>query len=185
MATPFSRTIRSLETDHGHLSRLGLLIAILVAVMWSWWFFTAQLISYEVSRKIYITDKENFVSRFGASRYGRRIQNFRRQFILAEFSPQAMENIHPGQKAFVRLAGTAGKATGAIPAVVIKVKTGPKKGNIELRAEIDAAAPDPFKEGEGGEVKIEVKNITPAVLVLRASGLLTESPPVSASPQAY
>ena len=54
---------------------------------------------------------------------------------------------------------------------------------VVLRAGIDVTAPNPFKEGGGGEVKIEVEHITPAILVLRASGLLTETAPVSYSSQ--
>jgi hypothetical protein len=63
------------------------------------------------------------------------------------------------------------------------VNPGLLTGTVELRAEIDAALSNPFKSGEGGEVKIEVKNVSPAVLVLQASGLLTETHSLSSSPQ--
>jgi len=56
-----------------------------------------------------------------------------------------------------------------------------EKASVELRAEIDTTVPNPFQEGEGGEVKIEIDHVTLAVLMLRASGLLTETPPLSSS----
>jgi hypothetical protein len=185
MATPFSRTTRSLHTDNYYISLIGLGAAILLAIMWSKWFFTAPITSYEVSQQVYVTGKENFVSQFPETGRGVRVQLVRRRIIVAEFPQKAIENIHLGQLATIRLKGKIGKQTGPIPATVINVKdaVGLEKGKVELRANINADAPNPFKEGEALNVKIEVEHVTPVTLVLRASGLLTETPPLSVSPQ--
>ncbi len=185
MATPFSRTIRSLQTDNYYTSLAGLLAAIVLAVLWAHWFLTAQITSYEISPDVTMTAEENLISQFPRTGMGaKKVQVIRQRIINAEFGQQALKSIHPGQAAFLRLNGKIGKQTGPLPATVINViqPTGPKKGTVVLRAEIDAAAPNPFSENEGGEVKIEVEHVTPAALVLRASGLLTETPPLSASP---
>ncbi|MDM8560046.1 hypothetical protein [Candidatus Parabeggiatoa sp. HSG14] len=185
MATPFSRTTRSLDTDNYYISLIGLGIAILLAIVWGNWFFTATITSYEVSQKVYVTDKEDFVSQFPKKGRGVRVQLVRRRQILAEFPQKAIENIHPGQLAYVRLKGKIGKQAGPIPATVTNVKgaIGLEKGKVELRADINADAQNPFKKGEALNVKIEVEHVTPATLVLRASGLLTDAPSLSVSPQ--
>ncbi|MDM8562090.1 hypothetical protein QUF54_01930, partial [Candidatus Marithioploca araucensis] len=103
-------------------------------------------------------------------------ETIRNRLIFAQFPKKTLDKIHTGQRALIRLDRT-GKQT--IQATVINVEQ--KKASVELRAEINATVPNPFQKGEGGEVKIEVEHVTPAVLVLRASGLLTETPPLSSS----
>jgi len=178
MATPFLRTTRSLQADNNY-SLAGLVIAIILALLWFHWFITAKITSYEISQTLYVTDQENLSSQFTQGLGANRIQTMRKRLLVAEFPPKAMASIHPGQSAWVQL----DKQTTLIPATVIKISAGPTKGMVELRAEMDATVPNPFEKGEGGEVKIEVDNVTPATLVLRASGLLTETPSLTSSPQ--
>jgi hypothetical protein len=96
-----------------------------------------------------------------------------------------MTSIQPDQLAFLRLDSQAGKQQGPIPAEVIKVINSPgaTTGTVVLRTRIEATQPNFFEKGEGGEVTIEVENTTPAGLVLQASGLFVETPPLSVSPQ--
>ncbi|RKZ88877.1 MAG: hypothetical protein DRR19_12055 [Candidatus Parabeggiatoa sp. nov. 1] len=155
MATPFSRTTRSLQADNNY-SQVGLLVAILLAMMWVHWFLTAEIMSYEVSQALYVTDKEKLRRQFSQDLGAKRVQTIRNRLVVAEFPPKVMASIHPWQRAFVQLE----KRTTLIPATVVNVSAGPTKGTVELRAEIDAAVPNPFETGEGGEVKIEVENVT-------------------------
>ena len=184
MATPFSRTIRSLEIDNYYMALTGLLVAILLLIIWGHWFFTARITFYENSQTISVTDKEVLVHKFPKTgTQVIRAQIIRERLITAEFPSDSSETIKAGQSAFVRLDGKIGKKTGLIPATVVNVTHGQDKETVILRASIDASAPNPFKKGKGGEVKIEVEQVTPVTLVLRASGLLTETAPISYSSQ--
>lgn len=187
MASPFSQTMRSLQADNFYLTIGGLIVAIVLAVVWGHWFFTAEVTFYETSQSVRVTDKESVVSLFPSDAGGaaQRALNLRRRLVVAEFPPEALESIRSGQMAFLHLEGKVGKQAGAIPAVVANVfpASQKQKGHIEFIAEIDAEAPNPFEEGVGGEVKVEVDYITPAKLVMRASGLFVDTPPTSSSPQ--
>jgi hypothetical protein len=186
MATPFSRTIHSLQIDNYYTSLAGLLVAKLLLVMWGYWFFTAKITFFESSQAVSVTGKEFLTHQFPkADSQVIRVQVIRERLIIAEFPSESSETIKVGQAAFIRLDGKVGKKTGIIPATVVNIihPVGQEKETVVLRAGIDAAAPNPFKEGRGGEVKIEVEHLTPATLVLRASGLQTETAPVSYSSQ--
>jgi hypothetical protein len=187
MANPFSRTIRSLHTDSFYVSIAGLLVALTLAGFWGHWFFTATITLYETSQQVYVTKTEVITSEFPQDVPDgiQRIRNVRRRVIVAMFAPEALGSIRPNQAAFLHLKGKLGKQIGDIPAIVTNVShfPGVVEGQVELLAMIDAGAPNPFEEGGGGEVKIEVEYITPAKLVMRASGLFVEAPPASYSPQ--
>ena len=105
--------------------------------------------------------------------------------IIAEFPPEVRDRISSGQAAFVSLTTTAGKHTGAIPAMVVGVSEDRQRNllHVEITAVLDADRPNPFEEGTGGEVTIETRYVTPATLVMQASGLFTERPPTTLSPQ--
>ena len=49
MASPFFRTLRSLETDDFRLVHLGLGLASLLAMAWGLWFFASQVTLYQVA----------------------------------------------------------------------------------------------------------------------------------------
>lgn len=186
MATPFSRTIRSLELDssNNYIYLLLLLIAIVLAIMWGYWFFTAQLLSYEVSRDISITPEESTITQFPQEGVGAiRPQLLQKRTILAKFPTAVIKNIQLGQFAFLRLDGK-GKQLGAIPAVVVEIINSPDsdQGIVKLHTLIVTAKPYPFEGNESGEIAIEHNCGVPAHLVLPASGLFTKMPPLSVSP---
>ncbi len=186
MATPFSRTIRSLQNDSNLISIAGLLIAILLTIIWFYWFFTAPIISYEVSQEVYVTDQRDTISWFPSRSAGaRRVKTLQRRIIVAKFPAEVMKRIQLDQLALLRLDGKMGKQIGPIPAKVVKVidSLGTEPGTVELRTEMAADKPDPLEEGQSGKVIIEVENVTPARLILRASGLFATTPPLSVSPQ--
>jgi len=185
MATPFSRTIRSLSTDNYYISLVGLGAAILLALIWTHWFITTPIVSYEISEQVYVTSKESLTSLFPSTRgVTKKVQVIRQRIIYAEFQNEAIEKIRSGQAAFVHIFGNS-RPISATVVNVIYPTVGSSKGTVVLQASIDAAKPNPFFDGEGGKVQIEVEHITPATFVLRASGLLTETPPLSVSPQKY
>ena len=185
MANPFSQTMRSLHTDNFRVSLIGLITAIALGAVWGYWFFTAKVTFYETSKSVHVTNNEAIVTEFPSDRGAvtQRTFSIRRRVVVVRFSPEAMETIRRDQTAFLRLDGKIGKQVGAIPARVTDITYLPQGGGrVELLAEVKADAPNPFEEGVGGEAKIEVEYVTPVLLVLRASGLLTETAPTSFSP---
>ena len=180
MTTPFSHTTRSIEFDSYSLSLAGLLSAIILAILWGNWFFTAQITHYANSQKIYVTDKERLFSQFPKNSQGSvREQIIRQRMIVAEFPPAPIQNIKVGQIAHIRLDNS--RHAGSIPATVEEIQHINEKDIVILRTNLDFAIPNLFKKGNGGEVQIEVGYVTPAIMVLNASGLLTETAPLSSS----
>lgn len=186
MATPFSRTIRSLEHDRSnhYILQIGLLMTIFLALLWGHWFLTAPILAYEISHEVSVTNEEDTITRIPQDSVGAvRPQLFQRRTILAKFPAKVIESLQPGQAAFLRLKGP-GKQRGAIPAEVAEImdSSDPKKGIVKLYTMIESAQSYPFTGDEQGEIAIERHRGVPAHFVLRASGLLTETPPVSISP---
>jgi hypothetical protein len=187
VASPLSRTIRSVALDHFYLSVAGLVIAIVFAIIWGKWFFTAKVTFYESTQHVYVTGDETIVSEFPQEAKGgtQRAVSVRTRRIIAEFPPEARERIQIGQPAFLALNTSVGKQTGPLEAVVVAVVDDDKKRvlRVEITAMLDAERPNPFEEGAPGEVRVESQYITPVALVMRASGLFTDAPPASFSPQ--
>ncbi len=187
MASPFSRTIRSVASDHFYVSLAGLTIAIILAIMWGQWFFTAKITFYETSQHITVTHDERIVTQFPQDARGgtQRAVSVRARRIVAEFPPETKERIHAGQTAFLVLNTSVGKQTGALTTVVDNVVVDGKTNTlrVELTATLNAERPNPFEEGASGEVRVESRYVTPAELVMQASGLFTEAPPTTFSPQ--
>jgi hypothetical protein len=186
MATPFSRTLRSLELDrtNNYMAQIGLLATIFFAFLWGYWFLTAPMLAYEVSHEISVTPEEDTVVRLPQNSVGAvRPQSLQRRTILAKFPSKVIENIQPGQSAWLRLEGK-GQQRGAIPVEVAEImaSSNPKTGLVKLYTMIDSTNSYPFTGDERGEITIEHHRGVPAHFVFRASGLLIETPPVSVSP---
>jgi hypothetical protein len=184
MATPFSRTIRSLESDNYYFSLIGLLIAIVLAMLWGYWFFTAKIVSYETSQDLQVTDEKMIIHQF-PKKAPLRVQEFHRRFLNAYFPLTTLSKIHPGQKAWVHLQGEYGQSIHPLPAKVARVLPawGTKPAHAVLQLDLDSSTNRLVETGMGGEVKIEVQEKTPAQFVLHAAGLLNKTPQLSSSPQ--
>ncbi len=187
MASPFSRTTRSVATDHFYVSLAGLIIAIILAIVWGRWFFTAKITFYETSQRITVTNDESIVTQFPQDAHGgtQRAVSIRTRRIVAEFPPETRERIQVGQPAFLLLNTSVGKQTGALTTVVDNIAVDGKTNSlrVELTATLDAERPNPFEQGASGELRVESRYVTPAVLIMQASGLFTEAPPTTFSPQ--
>ena len=182
MATPFSHTIHSINIDTHYLSLIGLSSTIILAILWGNWFLTAQITTYETSKKVYVTGKEIMPRHFSQNNnLGIREQITRQRIIVAEFSPESVKNIKEGQIAYIQLNSRIGRQTGSIPATVVDIQHIKGKDIVVLQAILDSTVPNPYEKGGGGEVKIEVGYVTPATVILNASGLLTDTAPLSSS----
>ncbi|MDM8523696.1 hypothetical protein QUF80_10020 [Desulfococcaceae bacterium HSG8] len=167
MSNPFSRTTRSLKADSYSLSVTGLIIAALAMTAWCAWFFMSEVSVYRTSTSASVTGKDVLVSEFPQD--GRRAREIREKSIIAQFLPGEIGDIRPGQAATVYL-----KGKGQIPATVARVINQHDRALVELFARLDEDAPVHIQEGETGQVKIEVKYVSPASLVMHASGIISD-----------
>ncbi|MBU0492019.1 MAG: hypothetical protein KKA73_28135 [Chloroflexi bacterium] len=165
MAIPFSRSIRSLQADDFRLSLAGLVIAGLLFTAWAAWFFFAQITLYETGQIVRVTNEG---------------------LIVADFAPEALKRVRQGQSALLRFDVAAqDEEAGPIPAIVMTVtsQAPDKKGQVALYPLPEAVSRVPFQDNPTGRVEIEVEYLSPAALILRASGQLLDTPPVSTSPR--
>lgn len=99
--------------------------------------------------------------------------------VVAEFAPEtALGRIQPGQPAKLRLSGFSWVQYGSVPATVTRVGKEPQNGTIRVELALDdpAAFPVSLKHGLPGTLEVEVEQLSPAALVLRAAGNLASSP---------
>ena len=147
-ATPFSRTLRSLDADGFGPSLVAIILAMLLLLLWGMWFFLAKIPLTEVSQSVQMTQSET---------------------IIATYSPNVVTHLQEGQDAYVRLEGLWPET---VSAIVMNVNY--EKGQVELFAEEDLYFVDGVQE-QVEYVEIEVEKISPATLVMRASGLFEPS----------
>lgn len=149
MSIAFSRSLRSLAANDFRASALGLLLVITLLLAWLAWFLLARVALYEVSTTARLVSKSQ---------------------AIAEFPRAALGRIAPGQPAHVRLdAFSAGQAA-AIRATVSQVMAGTYDGRVLVLIEIYPAPAIPLQQGLTGTAVIEVEQVTPVELVLRAAG---------------
>ena len=175
MATPFSRTIRSLQNDEGKGTQILLLVAIFFAILWAAWFLTAKVPYYESSRVFRVVGYGREIHRTVWNGNSGKVQKFQGKTVVARFPESVLPRIRSGQNALIRLEGDPAQT---IHAKVIRVYSGStgKRGNVRLLAEIPPSGQDPFRKNRKGEVKVEVGQVAPAVMIARTSGILTDSP---------
>jgi multidrug resistance efflux pump len=96
--------------------------------------------------------------------------------VVALFPARALGRIRTGQQARMRLTGFSWMEYGALPARVASVASEPARGQfrVELRLDAPHRLATPVQHGLPGSVAVEVDRVSPATLVLRAVGRLTE-----------
>lgn len=137
----FSKTLRALDADSFRVSNLVLLAGLALVAVWVWWLIAASVPQYEISRDVVIQP-----NRF-----------------LATFPPRALERIRPGQTASLHLESET------IPAKVIALGADAATGRV--RAILLPATENRVPPASHAEVAIEVERVSPATLILRASGV--------------
>ncbi|MBN1149423.1 MAG: hypothetical protein JXA78_19330 [Anaerolineales bacterium] len=162
MSLQFSRSLRSLRADSFQAARIGMLLAIVNLLVLIAWFFLAKVTLYEIS------------SSLSFAKNGR---------VIAEFPKQAIARIRSGQSAVLRLETGADQPSLTLPALVYGVERNGTQ--VELLIMAPDLPPEALAEGLSGQVQVEVEHITPAELVLRASGTYLGGSQIPISPQSF
>lgn len=93
--------------------------------------------------------------------------------IRAEFAPPvAAGRVRPGQRARLRLQGFSWTQYGSLAAQVSRVATEARQGRIQVELAVfpDPSTRLPLEHGLQGSVEVEIEQVSPATLVLRAAG---------------
>jgi hypothetical protein len=163
MPTPFANTLRSLNADRFHASLIGLGVALVLLIAWGSWFFFARMTIYEVSASAVVTSDG---------------------FVIADFPMAKSGRIRRGQGAWLYPTLDGAKQSVSLPAVVIDIIKSPlaEPAQVKLFPVHDRDLSKTLPEGQKVRVEIEVEYASPALLVLRTSGLLVDTPGVALSP---
>ena len=164
MPTPFANTLRSLNADRFHAALIGLGVALVLLIAWGCWFFLARMTIYEISVSAEVASDGFVIADFPAARPGR---------------------IRRGQAAWLYPVLDGEKQPGSVPAVVIDVirSSSAEPARVKLFPVLERDQSEILAEGQKVRVEIEVESVSPAVMVLRTSGLLVDTPGVALSPQ--
>lgn len=160
MSTAFPGSMRSLVADSFRRPALILLLAAALLAAWAAWLGFARITLYEVSTTARLIDEAQ---------------------IVAEFPPSALMRIRAGQRAYLRLDGFPASQYEPVAATVVSVLPDTRSGQVKVRlvTNPDPASPIPLRGGFAGVIEVEVEQVSPAVLVLRAAGLRLHSPATS------
>lgn len=162
MNTPFSRSIRILDADKFRPSLLVIGLSVVILVGWLLWFFLARVTLMEVGKIVSIGNTGE---------------------VQTEFTGQNAQRIRVGQAGWLRIDGETGQELGLVPVVVVR-----RQAVSDTRWQVDLVVVDeriftvPLAEVQTGQVQVAVERVSPAALLLRASGQVAGSPRVSTSP---
>lgn len=147
MTVKFSRSVRSIQADNLIPVLVGISFFALLMLGWMIWFFFAQIPTYTTSTAA-VYQQEGY--------------------IIAEFAANDIEEIHRGQAAQFQLL-TAHREITTIPLIVTDVDLVARRARLILQVDVEAITKLPV--GATGQVKVRVKQDSPALFVLRAAGL--------------
>jgi hypothetical protein len=147
----FSRSMRSLHADGRSRRAIWfLLIPVAVLAAWTTWFVKSHVARYEVTGHAQLeVDQALHVIR-----------------VIAEFPPSAaIGRIRAGQPGRFRL------QFGNIPVRVTSVGDEVRDGNVRVELAVDRTVTSiPLHQGSTGTLEVEVENVSPATMLLRAAG---------------
>jgi hypothetical protein len=161
MSIAFTHSLRSLQTDRNRSSLVALSLAGLLFLGWLAWFFLAPVTLYET---------------------GQIVQTSSAGVVVAHFPSTAQARLQPGQAVQLQLAGVAPGDT--IPATVADITEHLTGDEIEVTiyADMDDGNVAALQNGMTGQASVAVEQVSPARLLLRATGYGVNTPPVSFGP---
>lgn len=163
MASPFARSIRSIEADKFSLSIVTSSIAAVVIVLWAVWFFFAQITIYVDSNQIDVVGNG---------------------YVRTMLSANEAKNIKQGQPAIIQFDGEIGEQFGVVDAFVNEIARDTEITELELYTPKHYRQLDSIiNEGVSGVIRVQVETISPAGLILRAMGQTSDTPSFMSGPQ--
>ncbi len=149
MASPFVRTVRSIQADNFTTSLLELFTALGLLSIWIGWFAFARIPLSETGQ----------------------ISQSQATTVSSEFPLEAQGRIKRGQKALLQLAGEAGSKAGPVEAVVTEVRAPNKAGKlpVKLFAFWNRSQALLAKKTVTGQVTIETEHVSPLTFVIRGA----------------
>jgi hypothetical protein len=164
---PFSQTTRALQADHGRYSRLTLGLALVVLVLWGYWFFTASIYHYVSSNQqhIEITPGDQPFWKIGKGE--NRAAAYHRYTVRAYFDPVDFYKIAPEQRARLLLTSADTLPRRALTVTVQRVDpvANAAEGLLELRRDIAASLAGASVE----RMEIAVSHQTPAAFLFHTA----------------
>jgi hypothetical protein len=137
-----------------------LLVAILLMGVLLAWFFLAKVTLYENSRSLTISEE------------GR---------VIATFSPEGQRRLRQGQYVVLRLNTGPDQPALALPAMVYYLRS--DTDQVELILLTNDVPPDLLSGKISGRAEVEVEYLTPAQLLVRATGKYLNEGDIPVSPQ--
>lgn len=162
MASPFARSIRSIESDKFNVSIVTTAIATVVIIAWSLWFFFSQITIYVDSYDFVIEDSG---------------------FIHTSIATNQAKNVKQGQSAVLALDGELGEELGVISAYVYQIERHTEYVDIELYSAAHYRELSILEENSpSGQIRIQVETASPATLIIEALGRNGEQPSLVSGP---
>jgi hypothetical protein len=158
----FSRSIRSLKVDSFRASRVALILAIVNIIVLLLWFFLGRITLYEVSSDLDLSED------------GR---------LEAIFSQEALARLYPGQSAILRIDAGPEQPLATVPALLVDVEKSTGVAQFLMMSDELPASVLTGELGSKAEIEVEVEYVSPATLVLRASGKYLGGSQIPVSPQ--
>lgn len=149
-----------MHLDSFRASLLGMILGGITVAALIAWFFLAKVTLYEFSSGVEVTEE------------GR---------LLATFRPEAAQRVRPGMSALVRVSGIPEQKPLTLPALVFDRQQGSNQAEIILFDQASAAGL--AQEGVTTQMEVKVEYLTPAALVMRATGRYFSNNQVPVSPQ--
>lgn len=150
IAVDYTKSTFSVAADNLLLKLMGAVVLILLMLGWVIWFFFAHLSFYETAPA---TMQPGGV-------------------VVAQFATKSITRIKYEQSAFFHSKNSSGQAV-SVPLRIARIDS--KSGNVQLWPFTNQKPDQKNTKPVTGEVKISVEQVTPATLILRASGLMSSS----------
>lgn len=152
MSTSFSRSIKTLQADTSGGSLAAIILVMILLVGWLGWAFLARVPVYEVTETAVLLNATQ---------------------VEANFPPDALLRLKPGQPALLRLDDFAWDTYGLVPATVTGINPVLQDGRLQVHLQLkpDPDSPIPLQAGLTGRVEIKVDQKSPAALLLETSGV--------------
>ncbi len=162
---PFSQTMRALQADHGRYSRLTLSLAIIVLLLWGYWFFTASTYHYISSKHIEITQGDQPVWKIAKGE--NRAAAYHRYDVRAYFDPSDFHQIKLGQKTRLMLTSSDTLPRRALTAKVDRVDPVNKTVDVQLELRVETA--ESLAGATLERMEIAVSHQTPAAFLFHTA----------------